>query len=1446
MNSTPLVIPFVFLPDTKTIGDKNTLGSARTLVDQACSDAQAVCITSWVRDPGRPISSIQAGLESVGGAAIGCDNGTVFLFRRSIGSAPYPLVEIDSTPSSRPTSPAPVHSSRRSFSHSRSSTPSSLSPALSPFTMSHWARSVSGVSTEQVQAPKNYVDFDDEPEKLKEYLKSGVREKSVTDRLIPSFDKGVTFEKSMASPPILPSSPSTIRLTDAKSLLSATQSPALTARSISSPPSPSLLPSSVPSRYSLILERHIFPPRFGEGCTVTGLETINHGRHVMCLQRNGDLSIISIADGSCCASIRIPASYFAPPIGANDIENPRGVWIWTRLNIFDDGESIIIMTCATMDESAVPQMSFDSDDNGQQQGSRVTLLEIRKGFELDTEETRIEKVGEWFIDASADCITALSHPDGSFTLCYMDLFRQFMVQRLRITAHASVPGTTQLREDSTAANLALTFNPFKPKVHQNAGEAHVNEGSAGRIELESPVVAGEIPSEWGHKGLRVVKFESQLCGFVWSDHEFIAFQYNHMSLDCLCTMPCENVRDMVWIGHDTFAATYPERVDIVKLTFVDANNDQINDNSVHAMLHPQLVSSVSVANQQALQVISAYEVLTTSISKKGRRRLEIYKAAPENTPSGPPATVIWKAFHKNQSIAPAKHVTYMLPLELNLVVLGYSDGTIESLPLKDMANVEAHAISRKSSDIALNGFIVDLHVVQNSRTTDRVIIGGADDGSVAIWALNSLKLLARWTIFITPLVDVVQVNQDRGGPLRGCTLCVSLDGTIAVIAIDEYQFLYVVPGSQAALNRICVGGDNLLLMYANARTRLWDAKTKEFWRSMSLDKAEEMLGQGGWTEVPLDHQMHSLHGGFASLGSKMQGIDAANTLLVDLEPLLTQAVSLSRSASDDEQEKLHALTTLDGLRALLGALLTPGLNSEIDLLCTDKFKLPRASKKHSNGSTSLTVCDSPQSAWCISAEASAAHAIAIVSILRTLNHFEDVADDTNTIIAILAASLSQIGNPYYSPSLPFLARWWFEASAELRSAARTLFDAGVANMSVEETISLVERWQHHLPCLQPDAERKLPRVAMALFLCGYIATEKYNLLSTNALNDISKSIMIYLHDDDVSYKLLAIDLCSRGFHIWQQYVDAMEMLRSLFTLATNSRKESISSQNAGPQARLAVLQIATHSTALFMTTLSLDILHPRDLDHRKSVMQLMAFLIKKVLVLVCILGQLLKQSQKPLVIYPNLPRLIEAVVKSLDPNSNSNREAVLDTATEILGHVVKTFPTVDFHMGSQRLAVGTIEGAIIMYDLKTATRLYVLECHKKRLAACSFSPDGRRLVTVSLEEGLVLVWKVGSSFTSFFNPGAPPRQGHAGSEPYKSLKFNVGDEANMSVEDTLQAVRFEWAAERSTRQSEWNIAVCLRIMRRDCEDMFIALERLSLARRPNRLPNDIVSVAGRN
>lgn len=116
----------------------------------------------------------------------------------------------------------------------------------------------------------------------------------------------------------------------------------------------------------------------------------------------------------------------------------------------------------------------------------------------------------------------------------------------------------------------------------------------------------------------------------------------------------------------------------------------------------------------------------------------------------------------------------------------------------------------------------------------------------------------------------------------------------------------------------------------------------------------------------------------------------------------------------------------------------------------------------------------------------------------------------------------------------------------------------------------------------------------------------------SALTDISKSIVLYLYDEQSPHRSLAVELCARGFDVWQNYVEAMEMMRALFRLATTSQKNAISVHNIGQQARLAVLQIAAGNTPLFMTTLSMDIMHPGSIEHRRSIMQLIAFMIRKV------------------------------------------------------------------------------------------------------------------------------------------------------------------------------------------------------------------------------------------
>ncbi|KIY52426.1 WD40 repeat-like protein [Fistulina hepatica ATCC 64428] len=727
-------------------------------------------------------------------------------------------------------------------------------------------------------------------------------------------------------------------------------------------------------------------------------------------------------------------------------------------------------------------------------------------------------------------------------------------------------------------------------------------------------------------------------------------------------------------------------------------------------------------------------------------------------------------------------VTAVLPLELGIIMLGFQDGFVRRTDFEKLCVPYHGEPFVRTSDLPLAGYISVLHVVDNGRTKERFLIGGADDGSVALWNIDSLRLCARWILFTTVLSFVVQFPDVENCILRGCAVCVAEDGTIAVLALDGFEILYMLPGSVAPLDRMCLHGDSLLLTYADRRARVWDIKTKEISRSMGVDKAEELIHTGGWTRFG------------RRLVRVKPDMFLVSTVTFDIERFLSEAMTIIKSISTNKAQTRTILSTRARLCSLLSALLTPGLNEGIDVICSQRLGAQpstahlgfhrhvdclRCSAQHSH--KGLSVWDLMVSAdlWCISGSVSASRAVSIVAVLRALSLFEEYAESATTVTIFYATSLGPcVGSSYFPPDLAYLSHCWFESSIELRHSVHVVFNGALSCLSDDEANEVVDAWQHHLPWVQPETERDSSQTASALFICGYLAAERYALLSTQTLTDIAKSISCYLHDGNPINCVLAIDLSARGFQVWQHYIDAVEILRALFNLATATRKDSISLQNVGSQARAAVLQIAGSDTPLFMTTLGLDILNPVSTEHRKSVMQVVAFLIRK----------------RPLVLHPNLPRLMEAVVKSLDPNTTGNRDALQDSATEILRQVVKTFPSVDFHMRTQRLAVGTNEGALVMYDLKTAVRLYVLEKHKRRITACSFSPDGRRLLTVSLEESVVLVWKVGSSIAGFFNPGAPP----GGSTPFKTIPFNIGDKS-MTLAETLSLVHFEWTGDRSVR-----------------------------------------------
>jgi WD40 repeat protein len=90
---------------------------------------------------------------------------------------------------------------------------------------------------------------------------------------------------------------------------------------------------------------------------------------------------------------------------------------------------------------------------------------------------------------------------------------------------------------------------------------------------------------------------------------------------------------------------------------------------------------------------------------------------------------------------------------------------------------------------------------------------------------------------------------------------------------------------------------------------------------------------------------------------------------------------------------------------------------------------------------------------------------------------------------------------------------------------------------------------------------------------------------------------------------------------------------------------------------------------------------------------------------------------------------------------------------------------VSFHHDSQRLAVGSPDNVIVIYDLKTASRWHVLEGHKQSISAVAFSDNGKVLASYSINDSTVRIWQTGTSFFGILGSRPPCVKQYTVSKP---------------------------------------------------------------------------------
>ena len=256
-----LLVPFTFAQLSEQLGDQ------ALVIEASFSQTQPRTVKCWS-------SSLNDTSQEY--VLVGSLDGTLYLFTSSqsyspVGTPIQPSPSVTPSYSPRPSQP-PSHSSRSSIT-------SSL-PLVTPR-----SRVVSGITTEQVEAPKNYVDFDEETDKLKGMLK-GRHPREGKERQATTPDDG-NDKLSFPNPSIPASlllSPITQRKNGSRSVGSAQSSFRSTSPSSTSCPAISV---SSGTHDSLDLRCHIIPARSGPRGSVTSMHLLDENDLVVVLQEMG-------------------------------------------------------------------------------------------------------------------------------------------------------------------------------------------------------------------------------------------------------------------------------------------------------------------------------------------------------------------------------------------------------------------------------------------------------------------------------------------------------------------------------------------------------------------------------------------------------------------------------------------------------------------------------------------------------------------------------------------------------------------------------------------------------------------------------------------------------------------------------------------------------------------------------------------------------------------------------------------------------------------------------------------------------------------------------------------------------------------------------------------------------------------------------------------------------
>ncbi|KAI8913630.1 hypothetical protein EDD86DRAFT_262841 [Gorgonomyces haynaldii] len=788
--------------------------------------------------------------------------------------------------------------------------------------------------------------------------------------------------------------------------------------------------------------------------------------------------------------------------------------------------------------------------------------------------------------------------------------------------------------------------------------------------------------------------------------------------------------------------------------------------------------------------------------------------------------------------------TAIISIARTHAALGQADGTVLIVPLQYLLSgfdPQDKMVQRLDDDCSfpVTALSVPEYSVDHSK---RHLLVGHENGTVTLWDTDKFERISTFGCHADAVFQFLPVPVQIGGKLRSSSLSIGLDNTIAVINIEDGTKTLFFSGHTPIDGVYWRVQDHIMLVHLrDGRLFVWQLKTGHLDRIVTgpivrdmIQSCSEYKSKLDWNILESVNFKRTLSVYCISRPKEMPSVGVLQLnlkRLIDeiyngehlLSPILTRRTQSreeqKRERKEDKQEKKDPMEFLkktfqlkkeeetpqtpgtpaesrsiesdkrrgppntNVTHAILSALLSWGLDPMVDEQCIKNFGLVPCAGfvsvgyRGANGYLNfpLSYRKQPSDDWSVSAYSSAQRLLSILSLMKCVMSTQGLEEQAIQLITHYGVTVPDSSAEYKPASLSYIIRYWQDPIADVGQAARSIFETTLKKMTPEQKQTLIQYHKDFLPVLKTNRQKQSLRACMILALVHVYDPQ---LIPTRLSKDISSSLDTIIREEVKSpFRLLAIELLGLGFSYWEPHINGASMLRLLVSLTGLHQTQLQLTPPAMMQARTTLQAIVGFNAPLVINTLLFDLLHSKSIGERISSLKILGSLV----------------SKKPLLLYQYVPSMVDAMVKTLDPNNPQLRESLQDLITVNIAELV-TLSCVDFHAGSQKLVVGLLDGSIVIYDLRTATRFMVIQTADP-VHCVSYSPNGKLLGTLSLTQNTVSFWQPHGGLLNTLvqlshsaNPLKPFRTFPLGPKPEQ-----------VTLQEVVGQVKFQWLGDRSAK-----------------------------------------------